>query len=353
MSILEEYTNRSMWLTKLITAVEAYLPGDTVASSLLLFAAAPYVLATTIIYLAGSPDGYFPLVLLLGATSAALGPALIWHFDQNVFPTFLEEVAEIVTQAKKDELRKTVEYYEQFFHDRYWLVMVPWGVLLVGAVVINKGFFRSIGIPTYTHPAFLVTLVFSVWWAVVTGIVLHGGVTGILCVRDVADLELVIDPLHPDGLGGLSTIGYFSIRTTLMNSVTSLTLPLGFAIASEGGYQNVVYFAVFVYIGFLLVSFVYPTFYVNRRAQAVRETTLEKRREQIRTLEENMDMHGSATSATADLNAQLQLQSLRDDFREHKEVNLYPLSVSILTRLATSILLPITFTLLEAYVFSG
>jgi hypothetical protein len=350
MTVGKQYTGKTIWVTRIVDAVGGRLPGRSVVGSLFLLALIPYVLASIIVSLTDRPSGYFPLLIMLGATTAGLGPALIWHFDEGIFPTFVEEVDLIV--ADRGELIDTVERYERFFCDRYPIVMVPWFVLLVGAVVINKGFFLSVGIRGYTDPAFLVTIVFSTWWGIVTGIILHGGVTAILCVREVANLELDIDPLHPDGLGGLSTIGYFSIRTTLMNSVTSLTLPLGFAIAAEGGYQNVVYLAVAVYIGFLLVSFVYPTMYVNRRAQAVREQVLEDLRKRIRQLESQAVAEGSA-SELDDLNAQLKLQSLRDDFQEHREVNLYPLSVSILTRLATSIFLPITFTLLEAYVFSG
>lgn len=78
----------------------------------------------------------------------------------------------------------------------------------------------------------------------------------------------------------------------MMNSIGSLTLPLAFTIATEGGFEQVVYLPVFIYIGFILLSFVYPTFYVNRRAQAVRENVLEERRQEIRELQQRMTTNG-------------------------------------------------------------
>lgn len=42
-----------------------------------------------------------------------------------------------------------------------------------------------------------------------------------------------IDPLHPDGLGGLSSVGYVAIRTTLLFSAGSLFIPILFRLAPE------------------------------------------------------------------------------------------------------------------------
>jgi len=96
------------------------------------------------------------------------------------------------------------------------------------------------------------------------------------------------------------------------------------------------------------------SFYVNRRAQAVRETVLEERRQEIRELQQRMTTNGARSSTELrDVELQLQIQTLRDDFADFKSVNLYPLSVSILSRLASSLLLPLGFMLLETYVLTG
>ncbi len=156
-------------------------------------------------------------------------------------------------------LVSTVDTYEAFFSNRYWMVSAPWVVLITSTVIANIGFFETLGVAGVFDPAFVVCLVFATWWSVITGIGLHGPLTTILCVRAVSNLELSIDPLHHDGPAGLSTIGYFSIRATLMDSIGSFALPLAFAIAARGGYQSFVYAAVAGYIGAIRFSFLYPT----------------------------------------------------------------------------------------------
>ena len=137
-----------------------------------------------------------------------------------------------------------------------------------------------------------------------------------------------------------------------MNSIGSFTLPLAFSIAAGGAFQNLVYVAVAGYIGFILVSFVYPTIYVNRRAQEVRERTLKEKRERIRGLQARAAA-GDTDGELDRLETQLRIRTLRDDFHEYQDVNLYPLSVSILVRLGSSVLLPILFTLIDTYVFTA
>jgi hypothetical protein len=84
----------------------------------------------------------------------------------------------------------------------------------------------------------------------------------------------------------------------------------------------------------------------------VRDSVLREKRRQIQALKDQSSV-GSAGGELSELETQLKIRTLRDDFHEYQSVNLYPLSISILTRLASSILLPIGFTLLETYVFTG
>lgn len=347
----DAYSGHTIWVSELVESLGARLPLSTVPATLLTLGLVPYLLtAAFFLFLPEQQDPYLVAIQMLAATIPVIGPVLIWRYDQHVFPTFVREVDDVVRHH--DALIQTVDRYELFFSERYWILMLPWAGLIVAAMVANLEFFQGLGATGLFHPAFLTYLVFATWWSIITGIGLHGALTTVLCIRAVGDLELVIDPLHHDGLGGLSTIGYFSIRATLMNSIGSFALPIAFAIAAGGEYQSLVYLAVAGYIGFILLSFAYPTLYVNRRAQKIRQETLQQKREQIRALEERM----SFTDATGDLEQleqQLKIRTLRDDFNEYQSVKLYPLSVSILTRLASSILLPIGFTLLETYVFSG
>ncbi|GGL36518.1 hypothetical protein GCM10009037_20070 [Halarchaeum grantii] len=346
----EEYADHSIWMTTLVEATGSRLPFSTPLSALLTIGLIPYLLTALFFILADGSHSLQVLVMqTLVATIAAIGPVLIWHYDEHIFPTFITEVADVVVDD--DALITTTNEYERFFATRYGYLIVPWLLLIESVVIANIDFFQSIGVSGLLDPALLVYLIFAAWWSIITGIGLHGALTTILCVRAVGTLELTIDPLHHDGLGGLSTIGYFSIRATLLVSIGSLALPFAFALAARGGYQSLVYVAVVAYIGVIVLSFVYPTLYVNRRAQEVRDRILQEKREKIQTLR-NQSAVESAGGELSELETQLKIRTLRDDFHEYQSVSLYPLSVSILIRLASSVLLPIAFTLLDTYVLT-
>jgi len=171
--------------------------------------------------------------------------------------------------------------------------------------------------------------------------------TTVLCIREVGDLNFTIDPLHPDGLGGLSAVGYFAISSTTLFSIGSLGLPFAFDIASSGGSTFVLYFLVIVYIGMVVLSFVYPTLYINHRAKEIRRKTLEDKRDQIRSLHEKIM---SAEDGTDVGLIETKLATSRNEYDEYDNVNLYPMSPSILSKLISSIMLPLFFLLIKTYV---
>ncbi|PSP82295.1 hypothetical protein BRC83_09730 [Halobacteriales archaeon QS_1_68_17] len=351
MAIETAYTPRSIWVSDLVDAIGERVPLPTPLAALATTGLVPYALTAAFLWLIGGfGQPRLVAVQVMAMSVAAVGPVLVWHYDQTVFPSFIEEVTDVITDPAA--LRETVERYERFFCDRYWIVVLPWTVIVLAGIVANIRYFTSIGVAGYTDPAFLLYLVLTLWLGVLTGIGLHAAVTTVLCIRAVGRLELEIDPLHHDGLGGLSTIGYFSIRTTVMNSVGSFALPLAFAIAAKGGYRPIIYFGVGIYILSLAASFLYPTVYVNRRAREIRNGVLEEKRRRIRELQARL-ADGSADAELTDVETRLRIQTLRNDYKDFERVNLYPLSISIITRLVSSVLLPIAFTLLETYVFTG
>jgi hypothetical protein len=347
----EKYHSNSIWVSALVEFLGKQLSLSAVPAALLVLGPLPYALTAVFFVLASGPHNLAIVVAQSSAAFvAAVGPALIWHYDERVFPRFIAEVEEVVSDT--DILVKTISRYERMFAEKYWVTTSVWTVFVVAVFLSNFSFLENLGVTGLLDPALFVYLLFALWWGILTGIGFHGAIVAVLCVRAVGNLEISIDPLHPDGLGGLSSIGYFSIRATVMISVGSFALPLGFAIASEGNLQLLVYVGVACYIGAILASFAYPTLSVNRRAQEVRAEILDEKRAQIRELESQMSV-ASTEGEISEVETQLKIQTIREDFRRYEAVNLYPLSVSILTRLASSILLPIAFTILETYVFTG
>lgn len=296
----------------------------------------------------------FAIAHLLAITVPFVGVSAIWYWDSRVFPRFVSEVSELA--AAPERVRQVADTYKQIFVDRYLWFALPWSALIIAVITFNVGYFETFGIEGVDDPAFVVYLLFAAWWGLITGIGFHGAITAIRAIRAIGNLEFEVDPLHPDGLGGLSSIGEFAIWTTMLISIGSLTLPLAFILGTAGGYSPLVYLAVGIYVTVILVSFVYPTLYINRRAQSIRDAELEQRRTQIRRLQtqaQNLADREPGTDEVTTMDEmakRLEIQRLRDEFNEYANINLYPLSVGILLRLASSVLLPIVFILFEALI---
>lgn len=342
-----------IWVTRVIDRLRERTVDRPLLLGCLTFGPVPVGL--TLLFFVLLPDSLslrFVVAHLLAMAVPLVGPAAIWYWDSRVFPQFVMQTADLAVNPER--VREVAADYKRVFSAQYVPFTVVWTGLVVAIIALNLNYFRTLGVAGVDDPAFWVYLLFAVWWGLITGIGFHGAVTAIRAIRAVGNLEMEIDPLHPDGLGGLSSVGYLAIWTTMFISLGSLTLPLAFILGTEGGYSALVYAAVAIYVVVIVVSFVYPTVYVNRRAQEIREDELETRRAKIRRLQaqanDPANTESSDEAATMDEVAKrLEIQRLRDEFTEYEQVNLYPLSVGIITRLVSSILLPIFFILFETF----
>jgi len=290
---------------------------------------------------------------LLAMVIPLVGPAAVWYWDTRIFTQFVERTADLAVDP--DAVRRVGDRYQRVFSDESLRFVAPWTVLVVGVAALNVGYLETVGVRGVTDPAFPVYLLIVAWFGIVSGLGFHGAITAIRTIRAVGRLDLEIDPLHPDGLGGLSAVGHLAIRTTMLVSLGSLALPLALMFGIDGGYGTLVYFAVGIYIAVIAVSFAYPTVYVNRRAQEIVEAELERTSEQIRRLQADAADLASAEGASEqgatmdEVAKRLEIQRLRDEYNEYANVSLYPLSVGIIVRLVSSIFLPIFFTVFEMY----
>ena len=343
-----------IWVTRLVDRIQHRLGLPPLVSGTITLGTVPVFLTGLVFLLV---DGRLPREFLIAHLLAmgvpVVGPAAIWYWDTRVFPTFIEESTELA--ANPTAVQRVGDKYKRLFSTRSWYFVVPWTALVVGLVGLNIGYFETVGIAGSGDPAFWAYLLFAVWWGLITGIGFHGAITAVRAIRAVGDLDLQIEPLHPDGLGGLSMIGRLAIWTTMLISIGSLALPLAFLLGTEGGYRALVYFATGIYILVIGVSFGYPTVYVNRRARAIQEQELETRRQKIRQLQrqaanlEEADGTTDDTGTLAEVATRLEMQRLRDEFNEYDSVSLYPLSVGIIIRLISSLLLPLFFIFVDLF----
>jgi len=283
----------------------------------------------------------------LATLIGVIGPYFLYRYDTIVFPKFIDRAKEVTPHENNKDIKRISKKYKNFFAKKYYYIVIPWSTVGLVAMRINIGYFKELGVEGYTDPVFIPYLLLVAVGGIITGIGLHMVLTTILCIREVGNLDFTIDPLHPDGLGGLSAVGYFAISSTTLFSIGSLGLPFAFDLASSGGFTIIVYFLVITYIGTVIISFVYPTLYINRRAKEIRRRMLEDKREQIQSLHEKiMDAEKEKNIGLLET----KLATLRDEYDRYNNVNLYPMSPSILSKLISSILLPLIFLLIETYV---
>ena len=343
---MPSYERNNIWLTRLVSEGHEEGLGEWTLRGSALAGGIPLVLMGTFLWLTrDAVSTEIAVAQLLAAMLGVIGPAFVWYYDERLYPLFVEEMSDVVTD--QNELKAIADRYHALFAERYWLAVVPWTPALVAAYVLNFEFFLAYGISGFFDPAALVYFLLVLWMGLLTGIGLHMAVVSVFFIHEVGKLELVIDPLHPDGFGGLSSIGRFTIWTTLLISIGSLAFPLAFAIAAQGGYSSIVYTVVAVYIGVLLLSFFYPTVYINRKANAARNDVLEEKRRRIQALSERIIEPDSGEDDVGRLATQLDV--MKNEFEAYRKLTLYPLSVGLITRLASSILLPLVFIGVEIY----
>jgi hypothetical protein len=346
MTIEVDGAAEGVWVTRISEFFIERSPLGAVPTILLTVGLVPYLLTAVFVAFVGlDVRDMFLASQLLAATMGAVAPVLIWKYDTVVFPTFIERVAEVTPHDDNRELRSIAEKYRAFFTD-IGVITPVWTVLIVFAILVNDGYLGSLGVAGYTDPAYLTYILFGIWMAAITAIGVRMAVTTNLCIREIGELDFTIDPLHPDGLGGLSTIGYFAIRTTTMISIGALGLPLAFDAARIGGGSSIVYFLVAIYIGLIIGSFAFPTVYINRRANEIKEELLNGKRERIHGLQTRLLEHEEAEEMEK---LQIKLEELRQEYDAYNRINLYPMSLSIASRLVSSVLLPFAFVLFETY----
>jgi hypothetical protein len=275
-----------------------------------------------------------------------LGPYLIWYYDQKLLPEFFERAIDILPD--REDLNSIERKYAAFFSRKFWIVALPWSGLLT-LLWANLGALPDAGVLGENDPVMWIALAAVAWLGLLTGIGFWGVVATLLAVRDVCQRTLRIDPLHSDNLGGLSCVGYYAIRTTLLFSSGSFFLPLFFAILSRASQRllPLAIPAVAIFSGFILLSFLYPTRITNTKAAISRDRILEELREKHARLVR--EISSNAQNMATKIGLYLELYNLRNEYSDYKSMSLYPFEFDVLVELASSVALPVLFVLLEVY----
>jgi len=282
-----------------------------------------------------------------------LGPFLIWHYDQRLQPDFFNKVSDIVTDQER--LNALATKYGNLFRKKFWILTVPWTLIIacVWATSLN-GLSLEGGILGLRDIFYWLWFAIIILIAIISSIGFWGVLTTILAIRGVSkEKSLRLDPLHPDKMGGLSTVGSYAIGTTLLFSSGSLYLPLGFQLASGSELAtSFVYLAALLFSAFILLSFLGPTLIVHQRAKSIRNAVMSKLREKYTEQSQALDVNDE--NSTAASISYLQLNRIRSEYLDYQNIKLYPFEMGILVKLITSVVLPIIFLLIkQGYISLG
>jgi hypothetical protein len=351
-----EYNATSLWVSRIVDWGRGYVGRPSLAAFLTL---GWIPVACSIVALDPSEAS---TAFLVGQALACLmvvpAPFDVWYYDERLLPQFFDDIELITAESDYDTLERLASRFDAYYATYWWVSTLVWVVLVLTVFVVGQDYFQAQGITTLVERG--AYLGFFCYWLLFAGLRSHGGLITVFVIYAFAEeVTLDVDPLHPDGLGGLSTVGTFAIRMTVITSLGSLALPLSFQIANHVAYEEVVYIGVALFVLLVALNFVYPTYKVNRRAQELREEMLDVHRERIRKLENRLALRATENGAdlpdddlarTDEEILQLYIRRARREFDDYQNVQLYPLSIGIVTRLASSILLPVFFILFELFI---
>lgn len=349
MNSAQEYHSDVIWLSEIVEWGRQYTH-STILSAILTTGWIP--IATTIVAVdLGEADRIFLIGQSLACLMVVIGPVDVWYFDQKLLPEFFQKADRRLTPTNDTTLAGLSKKYDRYYARYWWANVAIWVVLVLGVFVVSQSYFEAQGMTTGVEK--VAYLGFFIYWLVIAGLRTHAALITVLAIKSFAEeAELDIEPLHPDGLGGLSTVGELAIQVTLIMSLGSLALPLSFELASEVAFGYFVYIGVFLFILNLIALFAYPTYKMNRRAQQIREEALTENKERIRELEEKLAIPEEQDDVDVENHQllQMEIQRARQEFRDNQNVQLYPLSISIIARLVSSVILPILFIIFDIFI---
>lgn len=333
-----------IWVARLVGSDRFF--ESEVLSSLVIFGSLPIGLTVALYVLRGDRLGLpFLTSHLLSVVIVVVSPFLIWMGVERIFPQFIEDISDLLKNPS--DAQELQEKYVTRFAREHWYVAVPWTALVLSGFLFYNGVYSDLEVyGGFLDPVFPAYLLYTVEFGLLTGIGFHGVFLMVSLVSEISGMELEIDPLHPDNFGGMRTIGRIAVRGTVMFSLGSLALPYSFLIASEANVAVLAYVGVAIYMGTIALSFLYPTVKVYKRAEELREGRLRRYREEVRELQGKIQREEYADVAEK-LTLYREVEMLRSEFADYRDVDLFPLSLSILSRFVGSFLLPFAFTIFE------
>lgn len=278
-----------------------------------------------------------------------IAPPILWYYDERILPSFFKNSLDLFPNEEK--MRKYVEKFDKMFHNRFFITTIPWTAMMVFIYIISDNTMVRGGLFGYSDPFYWLLFIVYVWLNLMVGCALWGLIVTIRAIREIARHQLQIDPLHPDKVGGLSSVGDYAIATTLVLSAGALWLPVAFELTVGGNeiYRQWVIFVVFLWMLVVLLSFLYPTVLINIQAKKIRDRILDKLRRDYSESKSHVDPSDRTRSNEDIIVHHFRLEMIRNEYHDYKAMKLYPFEITIMSKLITSLLLPLLIWWVQTY----
>jgi hypothetical protein len=346
---MENYRFSKHWISKVIEAMQhVHIKSSAIASILVFGLPFDLILLAFFIVKKSSLSPIFVVPYILVATWLNFGPFFIWYYDQRLLPEFFHRVEDLIPNSR--ELASLALKYERLFARGSWILIIPWITLIILIVNPRDYIFNVAGINGFQDPFSWLFLGAALWLSFLAGFGSWGVVVTILAIRDISNRNLAIDPLHTDRRGGLGCFGYYAIGTTLLFSSGSVILPMAFQlIAEKTSAKSIMYIFVLIYSLLILLSFVYPIIRINIKAKLLRDKLLDQSRRKYKIIAQALMLPNKELRAK--IEDYIELNKTRADYEDFRNVKLYPFELDTIAKLASSVLLPILFMIIQYYWF--
>lgn len=286
------------------------------------------------------PDFFLAYVLCILWLN--LGPYFIWYYENQTMKRFFKELNGLISNK---EIQKTYRKYAENFSKRFWIPIIPWMFFLFA--IYGENFALDVaGTFGYNDLWTWLLSIPILWIPIIAGMGTWGVVTTITAIDEITKKKLILDSLHVDRRGGLGCIGNYAINTTILISSGSLFLPMAFQLASQlNSAKSNIYILVLFFIIILLFSFFYPILITQSGAKKQRSKQLEKLRGHYNEILKSQKLPHTDTDQRLVLH--LDASRVRTEYLDLLSINLLPFDVSIINKLASSILFPIIITFVQ------
>jgi hypothetical protein len=171
-------------------------------------------------------------------------------------------------------------------------------------------------------------------------------------IKEISKQWLHIDPLHPDKVGGLSSVGNFAISTTVIFSSGALWIPLAIELAADQPIlANLAFGLMGAWMILTLLCFAYPTFKIHTKASKIQKRILNELRLDYAKIRKKVvvDKLTISNDNIEAIGNFFKMEILRKEFKDYQDLKLYPFEIKIFTKLVSSVLLPLLIWLLQTF----